>query len=59
MSTFEVADEPRQPAPQPRVGKTRDGEEVYINETWKIEGGWEGYVLNRHGVAVLIFIPEN
>jgi hypothetical protein len=41
-----------------RIGQTKNGEQVYLNELSKVEGGWEGYVLNSHGVAVLVFIPE-
>ena len=41
-----------------RTGFTKSGQEVYINTLWKVEGGWEGYILNAKGVAVLIFIPE-
>lgn len=43
---------------QARTAKTRSGEQVYINTTWKVAGGREGYVLNAKGFAVLIFIPE-
>lgn len=40
-----------------RTAKTKTGEEVYINTTWKVAGGWEGYVVNRKGHAVLVFTP--
>lgn len=40
-----------------RTAKTRHGEVVYINTTWAVPGGWEGYVVNGKGHAVLIFIP--
>lgn len=41
-----------------RTAFTKQGEEVYIGTTWKVAGGWEGYVVNTHGFAVLVFIPE-
>jgi hypothetical protein len=44
---------------KPRTAKTKNGQEVYINTTWKVEGGYEGYVLNNNNHAVLIFIPAN
>jgi hypothetical protein len=43
---------------KPRVAKTKDGREVYVNETYKVPGGWEGWVVNAKGYAVQVFIPE-
>jgi hypothetical protein len=40
----------------PRTAYTRKGQEVYL-ETWKVDGGWEAWVLNDAGYAVLVFVP--
>jgi hypothetical protein len=41
-----------------RMVLTFSGDEVEVNTTTKVEGGWKGYVIGRHGYAVPIFIPE-
>jgi hypothetical protein len=42
-----------------RTAFTKRGEEVYIDDLVKVEGGWEGYVIGAQGYAVLVFIPGN
>jgi len=41
-----------------RTAKTKGGQEVYVGESYKVPGGWEGWVVNAKGHAVLVFIPE-
>jgi hypothetical protein len=47
----------RKETPMTRTAKTRTGQKVILNETRKVQGGYEGYVLNSKGHAVEIFIP--
>ena len=42
-----------------RTAFTKNGEQVYINEMYQVEGGWEGYTIGTNGYAVLVFIPED
>jgi len=43
----------------PRRALTRDGLLVPLNVMTEVDGGWEGFVLNGVGHAVLVFIPAN
>ena len=42
-----------------RTAFTKTGQEVYLNDMAKVEGGWEGWVIGSKGYAVLVFVPEN
>lgn len=44
---------------QARTAKTRDGMTVKVGVTTPTDdgSGREGFVVNKHGVAVLIYIP--
>lgn len=44
---------------KPRIGTTKNGTQVYLNTMSKVEGGWEGWILNAKGVAVAVFVPGN
>lgn len=40
------------------TAKTKTGKTVVLNTTRKVDGGWEGYILNAEGHAVRVFVPE-